>query len=64
MNDYNKNIEIEEMNHFSHLVGAIIRATGDSLLEYSDQFLKRKSSTGRPNARVLPEKKCVRVREE
>ena len=53
-NDNNKNIEIEKINHFSHLVGAIIKATGDSLLEYSDQFLKRKSRTGRPNARVLP----------
>ena len=38
----------------SSRVGAIIKATGDNRLEYSDQFLKRKSNTGRPKARVLP----------
>ena len=35
-------------------VGAIINATGDNRLEYSDQFLRRKSRTGRPNAKVFP----------
>jgi hypothetical protein len=39
----------------SSLVGAIMRATGDRRLEYWFQFLSRKSSTGSPKARVLPE---------
>ena len=38
----------------SSLVGAMMSAMGDTRFEWVDQFLRRKSSTGRPKANVLP----------